>query len=89
MAAPAGRAVVKEPVEVHERSQREVGSVQQREAGTPLARRHPFGDDHTGAVRPRAQERTFSGESGGVLTLDRERLVVEGVPGIVDGDRPP
>lgn len=87
MAAGAVRETLEEGVEREERSYGDLRRAYQREAGTALARCHPFGNDGSRAIRQRAEERAFSGQGSDVLTVDGQPLAIERVPGIVDGDR--
>lgn len=88
MAAAVDREALQSAVQVHERREGDLRGVHQRDPGTPLAGGHPFRDDDPGAIRPWTQEGALSGEGGTMLTLYSERLAIERVPGIVDGDRP-
>ena len=59
----------------------------ERETGTPLARGHPFGDREARAIRESANEGPLARHRASVAALNGQRLAIERVPRIVDGDR--
>jgi hypothetical protein len=83
----AGRATAQRAAELDQRGQGHGRGVHQFEAGARLAPGHPFRDDEPDAVRSRAEQCALSAERGGVLALDLERLPMEPMPRIVDGNR--
>ena len=58
----------------------------EREAGTPLARGHPFGHRQARAIRKSAQQGPLPRGCARVAALDGQRLAMEWVSRIVDGD---
>ncbi len=87
MAAVVLRKCVEKGAHRQERGQGDLRRAHQREAGTALAGGHPFGEDGARPIREQTEERAFAREGGDMLALDRERLAIPWVPGIVDGDR--
>jgi len=87
MTPVGGGEAGQEGAQPEEHGQRDMRRLDELESGTPLARRHPFGDDGPRAVRQRAEEDPFSTERGHAFVVDWKRLAILPVPRIVDGDR--
>jgi hypothetical protein len=87
MTPVGGSEAGQERAQPEEHGQRDLRRLDELERGTPLARRHPFGDDGTRAVRQRAEENPFSTEGGQAFVVYWKRLAILPVPRIVDGDR--
>ena len=58
----------------------------EREAGTPLARGHPFGHRQARAIRKSAHQGPLPRGCARVVALDGQRVAIQWVPRIVDGD---
>jgi hypothetical protein len=87
MTPVGGRDAGQERVQPEEPGQRDLRRLDELEPGTLLARRHPFRDDGTRAVRQRTEENPFSTERGQAFVVYWKRLAILPVPRIVDGDR--
>jgi hypothetical protein len=87
MAGVVGGELFEEGAHREERGEGDLRGADQREVGTALAGRHPFGEDGARPIRQQTEERAFAREGGDVHALHRERLAIPWVPGIVDGDR--
>jgi hypothetical protein len=87
MAGPVGGHAFEERSECHERGEVHLRRLPEGQPRTALTRGHPFGDDGPRAVRQEGEEDPFAGEGDDLLTLYGQRVTMERVPRIVDGDR--
>jgi hypothetical protein len=87
MGVGVGGAAGEEGAQPDERGQRHLRGVDQLQGGTALARRHPFGDDGAHALRQRAEKDPFASQRDDSVALYSERLPIQPMPRIVDGDR--
>jgi hypothetical protein len=87
MARTVGGEVFEKRPEGYERSQGHLRGLHECEPSTALTRGHPLGDDGPRAIRREGEEDPFAGEGDDLLTIDGQRVAIQRVPRIVDGDR--
>jgi hypothetical protein len=86
--APTVRGEASEKrLDCDQRRQGHLRSVHEGESRTVLPRGHPLGDDRPRAIRREGAEDPFAGEGDDLLTIYRERVAIQRVPWIVNGDR--
>jgi len=81
-----GEVFEKRP-ESDECSQGHLRGLHECEPSTALTRGHPLGDDGPRAIRREREEDPFASEGDDFLTIYGERVAIQRVPWIVDGDR--
>lgn len=87
MADSVGGEVFEQRPEGHECRQGHLRGLHEGESSTALTRGHPLGDDGPRAVRQHGEENPLSSEGDDLLTVYRERVAIQRMPWIVDGNR--
>ena len=87
MPGPVVGNAFKERSECHERGEGHLRGLHECEPRTALARGHPLGDNGPRAIRREGEEDPFAREGNDPLTIYGERVAIQRVPRIVDGDR--
>ena len=87
MARTVGGEVFETHPEGDERRHGHLRGLHECEPSTALTRGHPLGDDDPRAIRREGEEDPFAGKGDDLLTIYGERVAMQRVPRIVDGDR--
>jgi hypothetical protein len=87
MARTIGGEVFEKCPEGDERSQGHLRGLHECEPSTALTQGHPLGNDGPRAIGREGEEDPFAGEGDDLLTIYGERVAIQRVPRIVDGDR--